>query len=199
MYKLPTPLFIPYEPNSATNDLLTFWQPELEKFTSKSILQWAVDTFDSQLAFAPSRSEEDEIVLSLFEEIAYRVPKVEQIYELLLPESWTPLEPREELGETFDGRVASSGLWARFHVEHLCKRYENTISCYRVWIVSTRREQDIVFERMPVLSWSERFGVLRIAPLAHWENEGVAQEMESIAAKKAEASSDRFCFDHASG
>lgn len=177
MYKLPTPLFAPIVLSPALRHLLDFWQTELEKLDSESIIQWTFDTFGMSIAFAPSWSEEDDVLGSMLGKSLELIPVVDYIHDLLLPETWTPLKQHEMTQSTFDGRAASAELWARFQVELLCKKHERTIGRYQTWLVSTRREQNSVFEKMPILSWSERFGVFRIAPLAHWSSDRICQSV----------------------
>lgn len=180
MYKLPIPSFTPVFPEPTVSDLLAFWQVELENMPAEHILKWTFDTFASQVAFAPSWTEEDSVINALLEQRLDSVPTAELIYDLLLPETWMPLESHETIQATFDGRSASAGLWARFHMEHLCKRHEKIIGRYQAWIVSARREQHAALAHMPVLSWNERFGILRIAPLAHWPNGNADQKIRHI-------------------
>ncbi len=168
MRNLPTPLFEPIRPDAQIQQFIDFWQPELEKQSSKSILSWAIDSYGDGVAFASSWDEGDAVLCSLFEKLSFLLPVVDLIHHLLLPERWTPLSTKEMQQKTFDGRAASAGLWARFHVEHCCKRNESTIRRYPLWIVAARRDQDAALREMPILSWDERFGVLRLAPLARW-------------------------------
>lgn len=173
MNKLPTPLFNPVLPDSAACKLLADWQNKLEQCSGERVLQWSVDTFGSQIAFASSWSEEDRVIDTLLAAGIGSIPVIDQVHTLLLPETWVPIPPWEKAHATFDGRAASAGLWNRFQVEHSCKKYEQTMRRHRAWIVSARQTQDAVLENMPILSWNERFGVFRIAPLAHWSDEKV--------------------------
>lgn len=177
MRNLQTPIYDPILPDSETRKLLDFWTIELEKLGAEHILQWAFDTFGSELAFAPSWNEEDGVVCSLLERVSCRPSLVETIYPLLHPEKWAPLIPKESKDKTFDGRAASAAIWARFRIEHLCKRNENTIRRYRAWIVPTIREDAPTLTQMPILSWIERFGVLRIAPLARWKKHCIHEKL----------------------
>ena len=166
MKNLPTPLFEPIRPDAQIRQFIDFWQPELEKQDSEHILSWAIESYDDGIAFASSWGEGDAILCSFFDKLSFLLPVVDLIHHLLLPERWAPLTPEETRHQTFDGRAASAGLWARFHVEHCCKRNESTIRQYPLWIVAVRRDQEEALREMPVLSWDERFGVLRLAPLA---------------------------------
>lgn len=166
MRQLPTPLFTPIKADSLSRSVLSFWQVELERYDPERILQWTMKMFGFQTAVASAWCDEDAAIQSLLEKNHCRLRAVDRMHPLLLHETWAPLSPGEAARETFDGRTAGPALWARFHVEHLCKRYEKTIRRYRTWIVPARREQDAALATIPVLSWSERFGVFRVAPLA---------------------------------
>lgn len=163
-------------------ELLIFWRPELEKSCPEYIIPWAFDTFGSDVAFAPSWNEEDVMIHSLFDRTGVKVPIVEFIHDLLSPEKWAPLSPEEATRKTFDGRSASAALWERFHVEHRCKKSETTVRQYRAWIVSDRRSEDPALNQMPVLSWNERFGVFRIAPLARCRVECLRKKLQGAPA-----------------
>lgn len=192
MYNLPTPQFTPIKPDSDKNAMLCFWREELEKFGTESILQWSIDTFGPQVAFAPSWSEEDEVIGALLEKMSCRIPAIDRIHTLLLSEAWAPLEPHEIAAATFDGRKAGAGLWARFHQEHLCKIYEEKVVQYKAWIVPVRRDQESVFKHMPILSWNERFGVFRIAPLAACRKEKIQNRIRRIRETIADRFEDRI-------
>lgn len=179
MRNLSTPLFEPIRPDPGTEQFINFWKIKLEQLSAEHILAWAVETYGNQVAFASSWSESDDIICSLFERFSCTLPVVSMIYHLLLPEIWPPLSPEEMRHETFDGRTASEELWARFRVENCCKRNKSTICQYPMWIVATRRDQDAAFRYLPVLSWNERFGVLRLAPFVRWSHEAIREKESS--------------------
>lgn len=173
MRNLPTPLYEPILPDPETEKKLGFWKRELEKMCSKHILNWSFKVFGSDLAFASSWNKEDGVIFSFLERMLCRLPSMELIHYLLLPEIWTPLEPEDAEAKTFDGRKADEALWDRYDIECLCKRNEAVVKRYRAWIVPTLRVENPALADMPVLSWVERFGVLRIAPLARWRKNSV--------------------------
>ena len=142
--------------------------------------------FGSQLAFAPSWKDEDAVIRSLLEKVPGDIPVEDGIHTLLLPEIWTQLPSHEAVSKVFDGRKASVNFWARFNMEYMCKLYEKIVGRYRAWIVSTRREHDVLLGKMPVLSWNERFGVFRIAPLAHWGTESIQAKVRQYPAATTE-------------
>lgn len=183
MRNLPTPSFNPISPDFATSQLLARGQAELAEAGAEKILEWVSDTFGSQVAFAPSWEEEDTVIHSLFEQAGISIHTMESIHRLLLPETWTPLAPHETVCQTFDGRVASAELWARFHLEHQCKIHEALIARYPLWIVSARRAQGCLLENMSIFSWIERFGVFRVAPLANWQTEQVRERVRQYKMK----------------
>lgn len=177
MNNLPTPLYDPILPDPETRQLLDFWEIELEKLCSRHILDWALETFGTQIGLALSGTGRDAVVCSLMEGHPFQLPMVDWIQDLLLHEKWTSPEPEEMLRQTFDGRSASAELWARFHVEHLCKKNEKRIRSCRAWIVPATRYENPVLDKLPILSWIERFGVVRIAPLARWRVEDVQEKI----------------------
>lgn len=177
MRNLRTPLFDPLPPDPETRRILDFWKHEVEKLCSENILHWAVETYGTGIAFASSWDDGDAVVCSMLEKLSFSFPIVDNIHNLLLPETWAPLTPKEAENKVFDGRTASTALWSRFTTEHFCKRQESTIRRHPVWIVAARRDQEPGLERMPILSWIERFGVLRIAPLARWRQCGIQEKL----------------------
>ena len=187
MRNLLTPLYEPLLPDPETRQSMDFWERELEKLCSEYILRWAIETYGTKVAFASSWGVGDDIIRSLFEKLAFQIPVVDRIHHLLLPEGWVPLASEETRNKTFDGRSASAALWARFTMEHFCKQRESTIRCYPVWIVAARRDQDPAFQNMPILSWIERFGVLRIAPIARWRHHCIEEEIRRETVPDAEA------------
>lgn len=180
MHNLSTPAYTPRNPSRSQVEFMNVWKERLEHCTFEESLQWAVETCRPQLAYATSMLMEDSIVYDMLRNIVWDVSAVDFVSQLLMPELWAPLTPEEMEPKTFDGLKASEALWERFGIEQLCKRYELSMRQYDVWIVGAHRDQDPRLERMSTVDWLDRFGVIRIAPLADFDIQAVEDTYNAL-------------------
>lgn len=180
MEKLPMPNFVPKRPVPKLLELFEEHQMRLEKMSPEDILLWATTTFQTKIAHATSCHFCDTILGNIFEKISTARTVLDRLEWLLLPETWPSLTLEEISGDTFDGTRASAALWERFYLELLCKQNEWKFQHYKVWVIGARRDQDERLAQLPVVSWNERFGVIRVAPLATWSKNRIEEHFRSL-------------------
>lgn len=188
--RLPTPKYEPKPIRPEQLQLIDDWREKLEDMLPEDILSWTAAHFSFEIALATSCPVGDAVLYTLFERLQVEAAAFDRMERFLLPEAWQPLKPEEEARETFDGSKASAALWERFYLESLCKQYEGAFSRFKVWIIGSRRDQNACLRRLPIVSWNERFGIIRIAPLAHWTGRQLEDYFRSLISTNAVTSLD---------
>ena len=158
---------------------------ELEEQTPQQILQWGVDEFHPHLTLACSFGGPSGLVLvDMISEIE---PQVEVFYldtDLLFPETYAtrdrvierygiqPVAYKSAL--TVDQQAEQHGdeLWRRD--PDLCCQLrkvepnQRALAGKHAWIAGIRRDQGATRRETPVVAWDEKYGLVKVIPLARW-------------------------------
>ncbi len=164
----------------------------LERSSPQDILRWAVDVYRRDLALSVSFGNPEGMVLL---DMLSRITDEAQVFTLdtgfLFEET---IRFREEAmkryplplkvvtpGLTIDEQVARYGPKLYSCKPDLCceirkiEPQRRFLRDYGAWVTGIRREQTEQRASTPVLSWEERFGVVKIAPLVNLSAEEVEE------------------------
>ena len=164
----------------------------LERSSPQDILRWAVDVYGRDLALSVSFGNAEGMVLL---DMLSRITDEAQVFTLdtgfLFEET---IRFREEAmkryplplkvvtpGLTIDEQVARYGPKLYSCKPDLCceirkiEPQRRFLRDYGAWVTGIRREQTEQRASTPVLSWEERFGVVKIAPLVNLSAEEVEE------------------------
>jgi phosphoadenosine phosphosulfate reductase len=162
---------------------------EMESAQPEAILGWAVEEFGADVALATGFGAEGCVLVAMLAAIS---PGTRIFYldtDLLFPETY---DLRDKLaaryGVQFERRATSLSLEAQT-LEYgpelwkrdpdLCCRLRKVeplremLSGLRAWITAIRREQSPSRSDIGVIEWDEKFGLLKINPLAAWTKRDV--------------------------
>ena len=158
------------------------WRPE-------QVMAWAFDTFSDAVAIASAFGAEGMVVIDmaarlgkkfrlftldtefLFPETYNLIDRVEQRYGITV-ERVLPLNSPEE-----QERLYGSRLWER-DPDRCCdlrkvEPLRRKLSELRAWITSIRRDQTVARAEAGKIEWDERFGLVKINPIADWNSKQV--------------------------
>jgi phosphoadenosine phosphosulfate reductase len=157
----------------------------MEDSSPQEVLRWAVDEFFPDLTLACSFGGPSGMVL--VDMIAKIEPRVEVFYtdtEFLFPETY---ETRDRVVERYGVKVVDykselspadqaarygDDLWLRD--PDLCcalRKVEpnrRALEGKRAWVSGLRRDQAVTRRDTPVVQWDEKFGLVKVNPLAKW-------------------------------
>jgi phosphoadenosine phosphosulfate reductase len=157
----------------------------LERSSPQDILHWAVDVFGEDLTLSVSFGNPEGMILLdmlsritdkaqvftldtgfLFEEtVRFREDAMKR-YPLPL-KVLTPSLTVEEQVERYGPELYSCAPDLCCEVRKI-EPQRRFIKDYGAWVTGIRRDQTAQRASTPVLSWEERFGVVKIAPLVIW-------------------------------
>ena len=158
---------------------------ELEERTPQESLRWAVDEFFPDLTLACSCGGPSGMVL--VDMISKIEPRVEVFYldtDFLFPET---LETRDRVIERYgvnavaykskltpeeQARQHGDEIWLR-NPDLCCQLRkvepnQRALTGKRAWISGLRRDQAATRRETPIVQWDEKFGLVKVNPLARW-------------------------------
>jgi phosphoadenosine phosphosulfate reductase len=160
------------------------WRPE-------RILEWAFDTYGETVAISSAFGAEGMVLI----DIASRVRQNFRIFtldtEFLFPETYNLMDQVEQrYGVTIEKvyplispeeqeRVHGPALWQR-NPDQCCnlrkvEPLRRKLGELRAWITSIRRDQTATRASAGKIEWDEKFGLVKINPLADWSSKQVWQ------------------------
>ena len=175
------------------------WKSGFEGESSEEVLLWAWQEFKPRIAFASSLGLEDQVLTDM---IAHLIPEL-PIFTLdtgrLFQESYDLLEQTESryglkirvcqpLGTEVEEMVNQHGVnLFRRSVElrkHCCfirkvQPLKRALSGLKAWICGLRRGQANSRSGLQVVEWDETNGLVKISPLADWDDADVESYVRS--------------------
>lgn len=160
------------------------WKPE-------RVLDWAFETFRDSVAISSAFGAEGVALIDM----ASRVRKSFRIFtldtEFLFPETYNLMDQLEQrygitiervyplLSPEEQERVHGSALWQRDPDECCNLRkvepLRRKLSELQAWITSIRRDQTSARASAGKVHWDEKFGLVKINPIADWSSKQVWQ------------------------
>jgi phosphoadenosine phosphosulfate reductase len=158
------------------------WNPE-------RVLRWAFDTFGAAVAISSAFGVEGMAVIDmaarvrknfrlftldtefLFPETYNLMDQVEQRYGITIERVYPLISPEEQ------ERVHGAALWQR-NPDQCCdmrkvEPLRRKLGELRAWITSIRRDQTAERASAGKIQWDEKFGLVKINPIADWSSKQV--------------------------
>ena len=165
-------------------DELLQMSDKFERCTPGEIIQWTVDRFGHDICFACSFED-----VALLEMIRQVVPDIEVIFldtQGHFPETYEfvdRLESQWGLNLTRTTPAADAAPWPCGTAE-CCQRRKvaplaAAVAGRRAWLTAVKRVDAATRASMPVVSWDEKFGLVKVNPLATWTDDDVAYYLAS--------------------
>lgn len=170
--------------NEATDEELRLISDEFEKGPPEAVLRWAVEEFGPDIALATGFGAEGCVLVSMLAAIS---PGTRIFYldtDLLFPETYALRDQLEaRYGVRFERRATrlslgeqsaeyGERLWER--QPDLCCRLRKVeplremLSGLRAWVTAIRRDQSPARANIRPVERDEKFGLIKINPLAAW-------------------------------
>jgi phosphoadenosine phosphosulfate reductase len=157
---------------------------ELETAHPEAVLRWAVDEFGSDIALATGFGAEGCVLVAMLSNISRDTRMFYLDTDLLFPETYALRDQLEErYGVRFERRATRLTLsdQAAEHGERLWERQPNLccqlrkveplremLSGLRAWVTAIRRDQSPERAGVRVIERDEKYGLMKISPLAAW-------------------------------
>ena len=162
---------------------------ELETAHPETVLRWAVDEFGSDLALATGFGAEGCVLVAILSKISRDTRIFYLDTDLLFPETYALRDQLEaRFGIQFERRATHLSLddQAVKHGERLWERQPNLccqlrkveplremLSGLRAWVTGIRRDQSPDRAGVAVIEQDEKYGLIKINPLAAWSSSDV--------------------------
>jgi phosphoadenosine phosphosulfate reductase len=160
---------------------------EFENASPEVVLRWAIEEFSSDVALATGFGAEGCVLVAMLSAIRPIKTGMRVFYldtDLLFPETYALRDQLEaRYGVKFERRATNLSLSAQAaeYGERLWER-EPDLCCrlrkveplremlggMRAWVTAVRRDQSPAREHIGIAEWDEKFGLIKINPLAKW-------------------------------
>ena len=160
------------------------WRPE-------RVLAWAFDTFGEAVAISSAFGAEGMVLIViasrvrrnfrlftldtefLFPETYNLMDRVEEKYGITIEKVYPLLSPEEQ------ERVHGAALWQR-NPDQCCnlrkvEPLQRKLGELKAWVTSIRRDQTAARAGVGKIEWDEKFGLVKINPVADWNSKQVWQ------------------------
>jgi phosphoadenosine phosphosulfate reductase len=162
-----------------------------EAWSAERVLHWAFETFGDRVAISTALGSGGMVMIDM----AARVPRKFRVFTLdtkfLFPETYTLIDRVEQrygiavekvdsvLSPEEQERVHGPALWQR-NPDHCCdlrkvEPLRRKLSGLQAWITSIRRDQTAERANAGKIEWDEKFGLVKVNPLADWTSKQVWQ------------------------
>ncbi|MGH9453758.1 MAG: phosphoadenylyl-sulfate reductase [Terriglobia bacterium] len=164
-------------------------QEEAEDWSAEDVLRWGFEQFGSRIAIASAFGAEGMVLIDLASRIriSFRVFTLDTGF--FFPETHDLLERVEqrygirvercfpELDAEAQTRAYGDALWAR-NPDRCCelrkvKPLKQKIKELDAWVSAIRREQTPARAGTLKVEWDQKFGVMKLNPLADWDSKQV--------------------------
>ncbi|MBO8173037.1 MAG: phosphoadenylyl-sulfate reductase [Bacillaceae bacterium] len=165
------------------------WADRLETASPREVLQWGWQQFGEEMALACSFGAEDVVLVDMLAKLASN-PRIFYLdTDKHFPETY---ETRDRLSQTYNLsfiRVKPNMTLQEQAEKHgdrlwetdpdLCCRIRkvdplrNVLKNYRAWVTGIRREQAPTRANARKVEWDDKFGLIKLNPLATWRTQDV--------------------------
>jgi phosphoadenosine phosphosulfate reductase len=160
------------------------WRPE-------RVLEWAFDTFGDAVAISSAFGAEGMVLIDIASHVRQNFRLFTLDTEFLFPETYNLIDQVEQkYGITIERvfplnspeeqeRLHGPALWQR-DPDQCCslrkvEPLRRKLGELRAWITSIRRDQTAARAGAGKIEWDEKFGLVKINPLADWSSKQVWQ------------------------
>jgi phosphoadenosine phosphosulfate reductase len=170
-------------------------QSTAEAWSPEQVLDWAFRTFGNAVAISSAFGAEGMVLIDiasrvrqnfrlftldtefLFPETYNLMDQVEQRYGIAIERVYPLISPDEQ------ERVHGPALWQR-NPDQCCNMRKveplrRKLSELQAWITSIRRDQTAARAGAGKIGWDEKFGLVKVNPIADWESNQVWQYIRS--------------------
>jgi phosphoadenosine phosphosulfate reductase len=161
-----------------------------EAWSAERVLNWAFETFGDRVAISTALGSGGMVMI----DIAAKLPRKFRVFTLdtkfLFPETYTLIDRVEQrygiavekvdsLSPEEQERVHGPALWQR-NPDQCCnlrkvEPLRRKLSGLQAWITSIRRDQTPERANAGKIEWDEKFGLVKVNPLADWTSKQVWQ------------------------
>ncbi len=164
-------------------------QEVAENWGPQQILAWAFKSFGNRVALCSAFGVEGMVLIDMASRLGQRFRVFTVDTEFLFPETYTLMEKVEErygitierayplLSPEVQERLHGASLWAR-DPDQCCylrkiEPLQRKLRELEAWITSIRRDQTSARAAAGKLEWDEKFGLVKINPIADWTSKQV--------------------------
>jgi phosphoadenosine phosphosulfate reductase len=164
-------------------------QAEAEGWTAEEVLRWGLTEFHPRAALASSFGAEDVVLIDLAARVRSDIRVFTLDTDFLFPETYALLDQIEQKYGlrverlrsrlTPDEQAAQYGpaLWSR-HPDQCCalrkvEPLKAKLAEFNAWVTGIRRDQAATRANAKKIEWDEKFGLVKLNPLADWTWEKV--------------------------
>lgn len=164
-------------------------QLHAESWNPQRVLSWAFETFGNEVAISSAFGAEGMVLIDmawrarkdfrvftvdtefLFPETYNLIDRIEQKYEIKIERVFSLHSPEEQ------ERIHGAALWAS-DPDQCCnlrkvEPLRRKLRTLRAWITSIRREQTSFRKAARKIEWDEKFGLVKVNPIADWSSQQV--------------------------
>ncbi len=163
---------------------------EMEGWSPQEILTWAIQTYRPRLTLACSfGGPSGMVLLDMVMQLAPDTPVFYLDTGFLFPETYrlaevaaarygiTPIAVRPALGAAEQAAQYGEALWTR-DPDRCCELRKvlpqrEALKGFDAWISGLRRDQAATRRTTPAVQWDQKFGLVKINPLATWDERSV--------------------------
>ncbi|MDR2345415.1 MAG: phosphoadenylyl-sulfate reductase [Planctomycetaceae bacterium] len=176
-------------PTPEQAEFIERWNVALDKSSPEDILTWAYNTYSPKLTMGTALGNSGCVILSMLAKLNLRIPIFNLDTGYQFPETlelFDQINVKYGLGiirrtsdisvaefETINGGALYNIDPDRCCYERKIKVLESIAPNYDAWISGLRRDQSSTRANTQVVGWDAKFGLVKIAPLAHWTNKDV--------------------------
>ncbi|MEH3055045.1 MAG: phosphoadenylyl-sulfate reductase [Patulibacter minatonensis] len=169
--------------------------PDLEDATAAEVVAWATRTFGANIVLACSFQKEESVLLEYLFQADPNGRAFALDTDLLFPETYDLLATVEARYSTTIERWRGPTLAEQSaeHGDELWKRDPSLCCAIRkigplkqglsgldAWITGIRRDQSPARADAKKVEWDEQFGLVKINPLADWDDKDVWREVHKL-------------------
>lgn len=162
---------------------------EMEGQSPQAILQWAWDTYGSELTMATAFGAEGCAIIAMLSEITkdahifnldtgYQFPETLETRQRLIDKYGIAIDLVKaeqtvpEMEASHGGPIYGSNPDLCCHIRKVVP-LEKTIAGYEAWISAIRRDQAPTRRHTAIVGWDRKFELVKINPLANWTKKDV--------------------------
>ena len=174
-------------------EILAEQSRRLEEASPEQILQWAVEHYFPNLTMATAFGPEGCLILSLLAKIeprvyvfnidtGYQFSETLQLRDRIAERYGIVVDfQRPELSVDEYERIHGGPVY-KTHPDQCCRDRKiavvrRVIAGYAAWICGLRRDQSPYRAEIPIVGWDQKFGLVKINPLARWTSRQVWQRI----------------------
>jgi phosphoadenosine phosphosulfate reductase len=176
-------------PTAEQADFIAYWNSKLDGNGAEDILTWAYNTYSPKLTMGTALGNSGCVILSMLAKLNLKIPvfnldtgyqfaeTLELLERISLRYGIEIVRRSSSVSVLEFEKLHGGALYAtdsdKCCYERKVKVLESIAPQYDAWISGLRRDQSSTRANTPVVGWDARFGLVKVAPLAHWTNKDI--------------------------